>query len=139
MASAEALMHAQELAVRWFTQPASPRTFQARSNGELSDLQVEQLAFDLSQTCVAFEITQSSSDPALFLFDGNLGLTRLALDQAGEPVFRLGQVEHFLERSNGSLKEFQRLLRVSSGQAWLDRLEPLRAGSLGLEGLRKVG
>lgn len=132
-------MLAQDLSVRWFTQPANPRTFQARTTGLLSDGEAQQLSFDLVKHCQSFEISQFSSDPSLFLFEARLGLIQLALDQAGEPVLRLGHLELLIQRSNGSLREFERLLRVSSGQAWLDLLDPLRAGTFALEGLRNVG
>jgi hypothetical protein len=132
-------MREQNLSVRWFTQPANPRTFQARTNGLLSDAEAQQLSFDLMKHCLAFEVSQFSSDPSLFMFETRLGLIQLGLDQAGESVLRLGHLELLLQRSNGSLKEFERLLRVSSGQAWFDLLEPLRAGKFVLEGLRNVG
>ncbi len=106
---------------------------------ELGDDEVQDVAFSLSQVCDAFEISQISSDSSLYLFDARLGLKHISLDQLGEPVLRVGHIQQLIERSGGSMKELERLLRLSSAQAWLDLLEPLRAGKMPLEGLRRVG
>ena len=132
-------MRPHDIELRWFTQPANPKTFQARTICELADLVVDQLAQELSKVTNAFEITQASVEASLYLFENKLGLTQLALDQAGEPVIRLGQLNQLIKRSEGSLGELERLIRLASAQAWLDRLEPLRAGKMALEGLRQVG
>lgn len=131
-------MRPHQVELRWFTQPANPKTFQARTICELDDLLVDQLALALSNFANAFEITQASVEPSLYLFEHKLGLTQLALDQAGEPIMRLGHLNQLIRRSEGSLGELERLIRLASGQAWLDRLEPLRAGKMALEGLRRV-
>lgn len=127
------------LSLRWFTQPANPKFFQARVITEFDDDQVQEIAFALAQICDAFEITQMSSESSLYLFDAKLGLKHISLDQAGEPVLRVGQIQRLIEQSGGSIRELERLLRLSSAQAWLDLLEPLRAGKMPLEGLRRVG
>ncbi len=127
------------LSLRWFTQPANPKFFQARFITEFDDDQVQEIAFALAQICDAFEITQMSSESSLYLFDAKLGLKHISLDQAGEPVLRVGQIQRLIEQSGGSIRELERLLRLSSAQAWLDLLEPLRAGKMPLEGLRRVG
>lgn len=132
-------MRHQEVDLRWFTQPANPKTFQARTICELEDQVVNDLALQLSKLAIAFEITQASVEASLYLFEHRLGLTQLALDQAGEPYIRLGHLSQLIRRSEGSLGELERLIRLASGQAWLDRLEPLRAGKMGLEGLQRVG
>lgn len=125
--------------MRWFTQPASPKTFQARTICELGDSTVDRLALELANLACAFEITQASAEASLYLYEQRLGLTQLSLDQAGEPVIRLGHLTQLIRRSEGSLGELERLIRLASAQAWLDRLEPLRAGKMALEGLRQVG
>ena len=132
-------MRHQEIELRWFTQPANPKTFQARTTCELDDQVVNDLALQLSKLTIAFEITQASVEASLYLFEQRLGLTQLALDQAGEPYIRLGHLSQLIRRSEGSLGELERQIRLASGQAWLDRLEPLRAGKMGLEGLQRVG
>lgn len=132
-------MRQHSLETRWFTQPANPKTFQARIVCELTDAVVDDLACQLSPLALAFEITQASVEASLYLFEQKLGLTQLALDQAGEPYLRLGHLTQLIRRSEGSLGELERLLRLVSAQAWLDRLEPLRAGKMVLEGLRQVG
>jgi hypothetical protein len=133
------VLHLHNLETRWFTQPANPKTFQTRVVCELTDAVVDNLAIQLSPLALAFEITQASVEASLYLFEQKLGLTRLALDQAGEPYLRLGHLTQLIRRSEGSLGELERLLRLVSAQAWLDRLEPLRAGRMALEGLRQVG
>jgi chromosome condensin MukBEF ATPase and DNA-binding subunit MukB len=133
------LLRLKDVELRWFTQPANPKTFQARTVCELNDLVVDQLALELSKLAIAFEITQASVESSLYLFEQKLGLTQLALDQAGEPYIRLGHLSQLIRRSEGSLGELERLIRLASAQAWLDRLEPLRAGKMALEGLKRVG
>lgn len=132
-------MRLHSLETRWFTQPANPKTFQARIVCELTDAVVDDLACQLGLLALAFEITQASVEASLYLFEQKLGLTQLALDQAGEPYLRLGHLTQLIRRSGGSLGELERLVRLVSAQAWLDRLEPLRAGKMALEGLRQVG
>ena len=133
------MLHPLGIEVRWFTQPASPKTFQARTVSELGDSTVDRLALELANLACAFEITQASAEASLYLYEQRLGLTQLSLDQAGEPVLRLGHLTQLIRRSEGSLGELERLIRLASAQAWLDRLEPLRAGKMALEGLRQVG
>ncbi len=132
------MLRLHDVEVRWFTQPASPKYFQARTVCELEDLVVDELALELARLARAFEITQASGEASLYLFEMKLGLTQLALDQAGEPFIRLGHLNQLIRRSEGSLGELERLIRLASAQAWLDQLEPLRAGKLALEGLRRV-
>lgn len=139
MGKAEDLLRPIDLSLRWFTQPANPKFFQARVITELGDDQVQEIAFALSKICDAFEITQLSSESSLYLFDARLGLKHISLDQAGEPVLRVGHIQQLINQSGGSIRELERLLRLSSAQAWLDLLEPLRAGKMPLEGLRRVG
>ncbi len=139
MGKAEDLLRSIGLSLRWFTQPANPKFFQARVISELSDQQGQEIAFALSKICDAFEITQMSSESSLYLFDARLGLKHISLDQAGEPVLRVGHIQLLIQKSGGSMRELERLLRLSSAQAWLDLLEPLRAGRMPLEGLRRVG
>jgi hypothetical protein len=124
---------------RWFTQPANPKFFQSRVIAEIGDTEVQDIAFMLSHVCDAFEITQMSSEPSLFVFEARLGLKHMSLDQAGEPVLRVGHIQQLIDQSGGSMRELERLLRLSSAQAWFDLLEPLRAGKMPLEGLRRVG
>jgi len=133
------LLRRQDVELRWFTQPANPKTFQARTICELDDQFVDDLALELSRLTIAFEITQASVEASLYLFEHKLGLTQLALDQAGEPYIRLGHLSQLIRRSEGSLGGLERHIRLASGQAWLDRLEPLRAGKMALEGLKRVG
>ncbi len=132
-------MRPLDLDLRWFTQPASPKSFQARTICELDDCVVDRLATSLSDLSLAFEITQASADAKLYLFEQRLGLTQVSLDQAGEPTIRLGHLNQLIRRSEGSLGELERLLRIASAQAWLDRLEPFRAGKMAIDGLRQVG
>ncbi len=100
---------------------------------------MDRLATSLSDLSLAFEITQASADARLYLFERRLGLTQVSLDQAGEPTIRLGHLNQLIRRSEGSLGELERLLRIASAQAWLDRLEPFRAGKMAIDGLRQVG
>ena len=115
-----------ELSPNWKPQPHTPGTLQARFQASLSDGQVAQLSSLLSKLGVVFEIYQSSKEPCLILGHPGLGLKRLAIDSSGEIVIRIGQLERLIRESEGNHKELERLLRVETGTAWLDLLEPYR-------------
>ncbi len=124
---------------RWFTQPASPKNFQARFTCDLDGLVAVDLASELAGLATAFEVTHTSSESFLVLFHTGLGIKTILIDEAGEPIIRISQLEHIILKSRGSRAELDRLLRQLRGEAWLDILEPLRQGLLPLEGLRRVG
>ena len=135
LASAENLLRSLELEPRWFTQPANPRTFQSRLLTS-QPVPVAELASALSKVAFAFEI---DSDFECFLFHAGLGIKTLQKDTSGEFVIRFGQLEEIRRLAAGNRGEYERLLRLASGQSWLDMIEPLRSGSMALEGLRSVG
>ena len=118
-----------ELNPNWTSQPHTPGTLQTRFRASLSDGQVAQLGSLLNNLVVVFEIYQNSKEPCLLLGHPGLGIKRLALDESGEIVIRLGQLERLMREADGNHKELERLLRVETGTAWLDLLEPYRMSS----------
>ena len=114
---------------RWAPQPHTPGTIQARLSAPLTDAQVSQLASRLARHGVIFEITHRSQEPCLILCHPGLGLKRLAIDLSGEVVLRVGQLERLVRESAGSSRELERLIRLETGTAWLDLLEPYRQAS----------
>lgn len=110
----------------WTPQPHTPGTLQARISCHLGDDQVAQLASKFGQLGIAFEIQQMSHEPCLILGHPGLGLRRLPLDSSGEAVVRMGRLESLMAEAAGSQAELRRLLRLESGTAWLDLLEPYR-------------
>ena len=135
LADAENLLRPHDLELRWFTQPANPRTFQSKSSTS-SQLPIHELAAELANISLAFEL---ESPQESILYSKALGLKLLHRDESGEFVIRFGQLDEIARVAAGNRQEYDRLLRLARGQAWLDVLEPLRAGSVALEGLRRVG
>lgn len=86
-------------------------------------------------TSGAYEI---ENEGERFLYHQGLGVHRQQLDEAGEVVLRVGQIERLLQESAGSNAEFARLIRVAQGLAWLDLLEPYRVGALRADQLPKA-
>lgn len=122
----------------WYTQPASPKTYQARTSECPEDADLTLLASNLAKCTLAFEIADGTSCSQIFYHHG-LGLKTVQLDQAGEPVIRFGQLDLIRQQSGGSSYEYDRLLRLARAQAWQDALDPLRRGWVALDGLRNVG
>ena len=122
----------------WFPQPMSIGSFQARTKSAINSVSVEELASDLSRLPIVFEIVQTGKEGAIYLNHPGLGLKRIALDLAGEPVIRVGQLESFLEVSGGNMSELKRLIRIASGTMWFDLLEPYRHGWGNLEQFPKA-
>ncbi len=92
----------------------------------MSHTQVSDLASALFKTQVTAEIEVCGPDSARLLIHPNLGIHSQAIDSMGEAVIRGTQVSAMLARSNGSIAEFERQMRLATGQAWLDLLDPLR-------------
>ena len=118
-----------EISPKWKPQPHTPGTLQTRFKASLSDGEVAQFGSLLSKLGVVFEIYQSSQEPCLLVGHPGLGLKRLAIDLSGEIVIRIGQLERLIREAEGNHKELERLLRVETGTAWLDLLEPYRIAS----------
>lgn len=114
------LLASMSLRAIWKTQPFTPMGFQTifKLDSEPADL-----AAALARTGCVFEI---EADFERFLHHPGLGLKRQQLDEAGEVVIRIGQLEKELQESNGNQKEFQRRLRMLEGLPWLDLIEPYR-------------
>lgn len=117
---------ALKLRPSWTPQPHTPGAHQARFTASLTDTQVSQLASELSRLGIAFEILNHSQESSLILCHPGLGLKRLAIDLSGEVVLRVGQMERIIREAEGSSRELERLLRVETGTAWFDLLEPYR-------------
>jgi hypothetical protein len=110
----------------WLSQPALPSTYQLQTSlmgpqGLCSDL-----ASEFSKQGIICEIECRDVERERYLVHPRLGIHRQSIDLAGEPVIRFGQIQNFISRSQGSMAEFGRLIRVAEGQAWLDVFEPLR-------------
>ena len=122
-----------DLHASWSPQVNSGNSFQARLSSELDQGQAETLASELSKLCHAFEISNESAESALFLYFKGLGLKRVPLDTAGEPVIRIGRLNHLMEVSACSNAELARLIRLETATAWLDVLEPYRRSTTRVE------
>ena len=118
-----------ETRLKWTPQPHTPDTLQTRFKASLSYGEVAKFGTLLSKLGVVFEIYQSSQEPCLLVGHPCLGLKRLAIDLSGETVIRIGQLERLIREAEGNHKELERLLRVETGTAWLDLLEPYRIAS----------
>ena len=116
----------QGLNPKWKPQPHTPGCLQTRFQTSLSEAQVAKLVSLLSKSGVVFEVHRSSAEPCLLLGHPGLGLKRLAVDASGEIVLRIGQLERLMRESDGNQRELDRLLRLETGTAWLDLLEPYR-------------
>ena len=110
----------------WKSQPLIPSSHQVQIDCDLSHASVADLASALSGTGVSAEIEIIGADSQRLLIHPNLGIHSQAIDSMGEPVLRGTQVSAMLARSNGNLAEFERHMRLATGQAWLDLLDPLR-------------
>jgi hypothetical protein len=121
----------------WYTQPAGPRTHQARSISESDSVDLARVASALTKLSDAFEILDSKNSLQTFYYLG-LGLKTVSIDSAGEIVIRFAQLDQLRQQAAGSGYEYERLLRLARAQAWQDGLEPLRRGWVELEGLRAV-
>jgi len=123
---------------RWAPQPHTPGTIQTRLTATMTEAQVADLASWLSKHGVVFEITHRSQEPCLILCHPGLGLKRLAIDLSGEIVLRVGQLERLVRESAGNSRELERLIRLQTGTAWLDLLEPYRQSSSRVRELPKA-
>ncbi len=132
------MLRPQGIELIWYTQPSSPKTYQARSSGDFAGKDIPELASELAKFCIAFEILDGESLNQIFYHRG-LGLKTIQLDEAGEPVIRFAQLDLIHQQASGSSHEYERLLRLARAQAWQDVLEPLRRGWVALDGLRDVG
>ncbi len=94
------------------------------------------MASELSKITRAFELETPRES---ILYTQGLGLKLLQRDESGDFVIRFGQLDEIARVAAGNRQDYERLLRLARGQAWLDALEPLRAGIAALEGLRRVG
>ena len=121
----------------WYTQPSSPKTYQARATYDLTGVDLSSLASQLANLSLAFEIFDSEASVQIFYHRG-LGLKTIQLDDAGEPVIRFAQLDMIQQQAAGSSYEYDRLLRLARAQAWQDVLDPLRRGWVALDGLRDV-
>ena len=135
LGDAEDLLRPHGIEPIWYTQPASPKTYQARTASNLSKIDLPILASELAKLSIAFEITDGLSQ---IFYHRGLGLKTISLDDAGEPVIRFAQLDQISQQAGGSSHEFERLLRLARAQAWQDVLEPLRRGWVALDGLREV-
>ncbi|HEY7853879.1 MAG TPA: DUF3145 family protein [Aquiluna sp.] len=108
----------------WQPQPHQPTTFQAVIE---ANLDASNLASDLARIACPFEIDCIGER---FLFHPGLGILRQQLDDAGEPVIRMGQLRQQVLESGGNMAELERRLRLIEGLAWLDLLEPYRLGAI---------
>lgn len=104
----------------WQPQPYQPASYQMIIE---TDLEASALASDLAKIGYLFEI---ECDAERFLFHPGLGILRQQLDNAGEPVIRMGQLRQQIAESAGSVSELERRLRLIEGQPWMDLLEPYR-------------
>ena len=129
----EKLLATFALHASWSPQVSSGNSFQARLPASLDQGQVETMASELSKLCHAFEITNNSEEAGLFLYFKGLGLKRVPLDAAGEPIIRIGRLNHLMEVSAGSNAELARLIRLEAAIAWLDVLEPYRRSTTRVE------
>ncbi|MDG2497043.1 MAG: DUF3145 family protein [Aquiluna sp.] len=111
----------------WTSQPATSHSCQVKIQCELKQRLASELASALAKVRVIAEIESSGVEAERYLIHPGLGIHRQALDSMGEPVIRHAQVDALLKKSKSSLAEFQRELRLVSGQAWLDLIDPLRA------------
>lgn len=110
----------------WLAQPASPSTYQLQTSFRGPPGVCPDLASEFSKQGIICEIECRGVEDERYLVHPRLGIHRQSIDSAGEPVIRLGQIHNFISRSQGSMSEFGRLIRIAEGQAWFDVLEPLR-------------
>lgn len=118
------LFAAKRVRPAWQPQPFQPRTFQAVFE---ANLESSIAASELAKIGCPFEIEGISER---FLFHPGLGILRQQLDDAGEPVIRMGQLRQQVLESAGSMAELERRLRLIEGQPWMDLLEPYRLGAI---------
>jgi len=106
--------------------------FQVQIECDLSQSAASELVACLASMRVIAEVETRGEEAERHLVHPGLGVHRQAIDSMGEPVLRVSQVASILARSGGNLAEFERLMRLSTGQAWLDLVDPLR---ISLEGV----
>jgi hypothetical protein len=107
-------------------QPANPFSYQLRVDLHVPNGFGSELASKLAVEGITGELESVGAESERFLIHPRLGIQRQSIDASGEPVLRIGQLNSFLAKSDGNLAEFQRLIRLAEGQAWLDLFEPLR-------------
>jgi hypothetical protein len=137
LADVESLVRPFGIELIWYPQPASPKTYQARSVSESGAVDLATVASALAKHSEAFEILDAQNLLQFFYHRG-LGLKTVSIDSAGETVVRFTQLDQLRQQSAGSSYEYERLLRLARAQAWQDALEPLRRGWVELDGLRAV-
>jgi hypothetical protein len=118
--------------ISWKPQPHQPNCYQTKFE---IDHAADELASHLAKCQTPFEI---EAQQERFLYHPGLGIKRQQLDEAGEIVFRSGEIRNQLVASGGNMAEFERRLRVVEGQAWLDLLEPYRLGVLRYDAMPKA-
>ena len=118
--SVNSLFASTQVRLEWQPQPHQPNTHQVIID---TALVASALASDLAKIGCLFEI---ECDAERFLFHPGLGVLRQQLDDAGEPVIRMGQLRQQISESAGSVAELERRLRLIEGQPWMDLLEPYR-------------
>lgn len=111
----------------WVAQPVAPFSYQLRVQARVSRLRLPELASQLASLQIPFEVESEGQAPERYLFHPGLGICRQALNEAGEVLIRGEALEAAIVASQGSLKEFERRLRLLQGAPWLDLLETYRA------------
>lgn len=114
------------LSGKWMAQPARAYCYQLRLSARLQPTAIANLASSLARCASPFEIETTDKMPERYLFHPGLGILRQQLNEAGEVLIREEAISAAISAAQGSAKEIERRIRLLSGTAWLDLLEPYR-------------
>lgn len=114
------------LSGKWMAQPARASCYQMRLATRLQSAEIAHLASSLARCASPFEIETNDRMPERYLFHPGLWIIRQQLNEAGEVLIREEAICAAISSAQGNAKEIERRIRLLSGTAWLDLLEPYR-------------